>query len=250
MRLARGRRPGAHVRRRVREPRDQARRAARGGRGTRTASPSPRATSSAGPPSSPACSTTSRRSSRSTRWAWTSPASATTSSTRAPTELLRMQEGGCHPVDGCYFPDQPYAGADFPWLAANVVKKDGSGTLLPGTWVKEIAGTKVGFIGMTLEATPTIVNPSGRLDRRLQGRGRDGQRPGGGAEEAGRQGDRRPHARGRPQQRHLQPVRRHLRADRDDGDASSAPRSTRSSRVTPTTRTSAPSPTRPATRAS
>ena len=77
------------------------------------------------------------------------------------TELLRMQEGGCHPVDGCYFPDQPYAGADFPWLAANVVKKDGSGTLLPGTWVKEIAGTKVGFIGMTLEGTPTIVNPSG-----------------------------------------------------------------------------------------
>ena len=77
------------------------------------------------------------------------------------TELLRMQEGGCHPVDGCYFPDQPYEGADFPWLAANVVNRDGSGTLLPGTWVKEIAGTKVGFIGMTLEATPTIVNPSG-----------------------------------------------------------------------------------------
>ena len=77
------------------------------------------------------------------------------------TELLRMQKGGCHPVDGCYFPDQEYAGADFPWLAANVVKKDGSGTLLPGTWVKEVAGTKVGFIGMTLEATPTIVNPSG-----------------------------------------------------------------------------------------
>ena len=23
-----------------------------------------------------------------------------------------------------YFPDEPYAGADFPWLAANVVKKD------------------------------------------------------------------------------------------------------------------------------
>jgi len=77
------------------------------------------------------------------------------------TELLRMQEGGCHPVDGCYFPDEPYAGADFPWLAANVVKRDGGGTLLPGTWVKEIAGTKVGFIGMTLEATPTIVNPAG-----------------------------------------------------------------------------------------
>lgn len=75
-------------------------------------------------------------------------------------ELLRMQEGGCHPVDGCYFPT-PYPGADFQWLAANVVKKDGSGTLLPGTSVKEIAGTKVGFIGMTLEATPTLVSPAG-----------------------------------------------------------------------------------------
>ena len=77
------------------------------------------------------------------------------------TELLRMQNGGCHPVDGCYFHGAPYAGADFPWLAANVVKKDGSGTLLPGTWVKKIDGVKVGFIGMTLEATPTLVNPSG-----------------------------------------------------------------------------------------
>ncbi|HET7822385.1 MAG TPA: bifunctional metallophosphatase/5'-nucleotidase [Ornithinibacter sp.] len=77
------------------------------------------------------------------------------------TELLRMQKGGCHPVDGCYFPDQPYAGAAFPWLAANVVKKDGSGTLLPGTWVKSIGGTKVGFIGMTLEGTPTLVDPAG-----------------------------------------------------------------------------------------
>ena len=38
-------------------------------------------------------------------------------------ELLRMQNGGCHPVDGCYFPDEPYAGADFQWLSANVVNE-------------------------------------------------------------------------------------------------------------------------------
>jgi len=76
-------------------------------------------------------------------------------------ELLRMQEGGCHLVDGCYFPDEPYAGADFPWLAANVIKKDDGKTLLPGTWVKEISGTKVGFIGMTLEGTDLLVSPGG-----------------------------------------------------------------------------------------
>ncbi|MBK8468773.1 MAG: bifunctional metallophosphatase/5'-nucleotidase [Actinomycetales bacterium] len=77
------------------------------------------------------------------------------------TELLRMQNGGCHPVAGCYFTDAPYAGADFQWLAANVVRKDTGTTLLPGTSVKTVNGVRVGFIGMTLEATPALVNPSG-----------------------------------------------------------------------------------------
>ncbi|MEO5609366.1 MAG: bifunctional metallophosphatase/5'-nucleotidase [Ornithinibacter sp.] len=77
------------------------------------------------------------------------------------TELLRMQKGGCHPTDGCYFPDAPYDGADFQWLSANVVKKDTGKTLLPGTSIKKIRGMKVGFIGMTLEGTPTLVDPAG-----------------------------------------------------------------------------------------
>ncbi|HRW19456.1 MAG TPA: bifunctional metallophosphatase/5'-nucleotidase [Dermatophilaceae bacterium] len=77
------------------------------------------------------------------------------------TELLRMQNGGCHPKDGCYFPEAPYAGADFQWLAANVVRKDNGQTLLPGTSIKTVGGVKIGFIGMTLEATPTLVNPAG-----------------------------------------------------------------------------------------
>ena len=47
------------------------------------------------------------------------------------TELLRMQNGGCHPVDGCYFPDEPYPGADFQWLAANVVDEATGKTPLP-----------------------------------------------------------------------------------------------------------------------
>ena len=75
-------------------------------------------------------------------------------------ELLRMQNGGCHPVDGCYLP-QPFTGAKFQYLAANVVKKADGKTLLPGTSIKQIGGTKVGFIGMTLEATPTLVSPAG-----------------------------------------------------------------------------------------
>ncbi len=69
-------------------------------------------------------------------------------------ELLRMQNGGCHPDDGCYFPDEPYPGADFQWLAANVVNDAGE-TPLPPYEIKRIKNVKVGFIGMTLEATDT-----------------------------------------------------------------------------------------------
>ena len=76
------------------------------------------------------------------------------------TELLRMQDGGCHPVDGCYFPGDPYPGADFQWLAANVV--DGSGeTPLPPYWIERVNNVEVGFIGMTLEATDTLVAAAG-----------------------------------------------------------------------------------------
>ncbi len=77
------------------------------------------------------------------------------------TELLRMQNGGCHPVDGCYFPEAPYAGADFQWLAANVVNETTGETPLPPYWVKKFQSIKVGFIGMTLEATDTLVAAAG-----------------------------------------------------------------------------------------
>ena len=77
------------------------------------------------------------------------------------TELLRMQNGGCHPVDGCYFPDSPYKGAEFQWLAANVVKEGTGKTPLPPYWIKKIQSVKVGFIGMTLEATDTLVAAAG-----------------------------------------------------------------------------------------
>lgn len=76
-------------------------------------------------------------------------------------ELLRMQYGGCHPVDGCYFPDLPYAGADFQWLAANVVDEISGATPLPPYWIERYNNVKVGFIGMTLEATDTLVAASG-----------------------------------------------------------------------------------------
>jgi 5'-nucleotidase len=77
------------------------------------------------------------------------------------TELLRMQNGGCHPVDGCYFPDEPYPGADFQWLAANVVNETTGETPLPPYWIERFNNVEVGFIGMTLEATDTLVAAAG-----------------------------------------------------------------------------------------
>jgi 5'-nucleotidase len=76
------------------------------------------------------------------------------------TELVRMQEGGCHPVDGCQDGDG-FAGAEFDFLAANVVRESDGTTLFPAYRIARVGSTKVAFIGMTLEGTPTIVTPSG-----------------------------------------------------------------------------------------
>jgi 5'-nucleotidase len=75
-------------------------------------------------------------------------------------ELLRMQEGGCHPVDGCLDGDD-FAGADFHFLAANVTWKDNNQPIFPAYETRSFNGVSVAFIGMTLEGTPSIVTPSG-----------------------------------------------------------------------------------------
>ncbi|MFD7877543.1 bifunctional metallophosphatase/5'-nucleotidase [Streptomyces sp. NPDC059766] len=75
-------------------------------------------------------------------------------------ELARLQNGGCHPTAGCYT-DKKFKGADFPYLAANVIdEKTGKPILKPYTvWKKN--GVKIGFIGVTLEGTPGIVSADG-----------------------------------------------------------------------------------------
>ena len=84
------------------------------------------------------------------------------------TEVLRLQYGGCHPIDGCYFPGDPYAGADFNWLAANVTEDGvidvGTGRLetpLPEYEIRTVNGTNIAFIGMTLEGTDELVAAAG-----------------------------------------------------------------------------------------
>ncbi|CAM5340199.1 5'-nucleotidase OS=Streptomyces antimycoticus OX=68175 GN=SANT12839_045760 PE=3 SV=1 [Streptomyces antimycoticus] len=76
-------------------------------------------------------------------------------------QLSRMQNGGCHPKEGCYEKGKTFPGADFPYLAANVTdEKTGKPILKPYTVWKH-KGVKIGFIGLTLEGTPDIVTAEG-----------------------------------------------------------------------------------------
>jgi 5'-nucleotidase len=98
-------------------------------------------------------------------------------------ELQRLQYGGCLP-DGAGLNNQDscaagtFSGANFHILAANVkyaakvtvattnqkhpgTAKNAGKTILPAYWVKNFNGAKVGFIGMTLKETPSIVTAAG-----------------------------------------------------------------------------------------
>ncbi|MEO8829081.1 bifunctional metallophosphatase/5'-nucleotidase [Lapillicoccus sp.] len=81
-------------------------------------------------------------------------------------ELQRMQRGGCiddgdgaNNQNSCA--DHTFTGADFHYLAANVVKVRSGKTILPPFRVISVGGAKIGFIGMTLHDTPSIVTASG-----------------------------------------------------------------------------------------
>ena len=81
---------------------------------------------------------------------------------RGSAELLRMQNGGCAKNtlrEPCAV-DKGFGGARFQYLAANVLKQDGT-TLFPATALKTFGPVRIGFIGMTLRETGILVTPSG-----------------------------------------------------------------------------------------
>ena len=93
-------------------------------------------------------------------------------------ELLRMQDGGCHPVDGCLDGDD-FAGANFQLPGGQRGRATTTARrIFPAYKMRSFAGAKVAFIGMTLEGTPAIVTPSGVGGLDLLGRGGYGQRAG------------------------------------------------------------------------
>ena len=80
---------------------------------------------------------------------------------RVVEDYIPAREDGCHPEDGCGDGD-PFHGAEFDFLAANVKYKTSGETIFPPYAIHEFArGVQVAFIGMTLEGTPQIVSPDG-----------------------------------------------------------------------------------------
>ena len=74
-------------------------------------------------------------------------------------ELLRMQNGGCHPVDKCQGP-HPFEGAKFHYLAASTIDTASGRTVFPPYEVQNFEGVPVAFIGLTLKGTAGIISPS------------------------------------------------------------------------------------------
>jgi 5'-nucleotidase len=80
---------------------------------------------------------------------------------RGSDELKRMQSGGCEKFTRrtpCAV--EPFAGARFRYLAANVLQANGT-TVFPATGIKKFGPVTIGFIGMTLKSTANLVTPSG-----------------------------------------------------------------------------------------
>ncbi len=80
-------------------------------------------------------------------------------------ELLRKQTGGCEQYtsrEPCQV--EQFAGADFQFLSASTYTEDGT-TLFPATGIKRFGSgageVSVGFIGLTLEGTPSLVAAGG-----------------------------------------------------------------------------------------
>ena len=124
-------------------------------------------------------------------------------------ELLRMQNGGCHPLAGCRGPSK-FAGAKFRYLAASTIDRRTGKTLLPAYEVKEFEGIPVAFIGLTLKDTPKVVSPSGVAGLEFRDEAETVNAPGARAQAARHRGHRRADSRRRVPDRRLQRVSGHL----------------------------------------
>ncbi len=80
-------------------------------------------------------------------------------------EMRRLIYGGNH-LNGPFLED-PYRGARFPYVCANVVDANTNKPVLPPYVIKHVRGIPVAFIGAVLKETPLIVTPTGVADVRF-----------------------------------------------------------------------------------
>jgi 5'-nucleotidase len=77
-------------------------------------------------------------------------------------EMMRLQHGGNH-AQGPFLED-PWKGAVYPTVLANVVHRESGKPLFPSWVVRRLGGVRVGVIGAVLKETPSIVVPAGITD--------------------------------------------------------------------------------------
>ena len=104
-------------------------------------------------------------------------------------ELLRMQNGGCHPVDKCQGP-HPFLGAKFHYLAASTFEKSTGKTVLPALRDQGVRGHSGRLHRPDLEGHAEHHLAGQRRRPRIPRRGRDGERAGARIEGARRRGHR------------------------------------------------------------
>ncbi|MDC3415217.1 bifunctional metallophosphatase/5'-nucleotidase [Terrihalobacillus insolitus] len=76
-------------------------------------------------------------------------------------ELKRLIDGGSHDVTG------DFAGASFPYIAANVVDKTTGETILPPYAIERVNGMQIGFVGIITQQAKNAIIPSAIEDVRF-----------------------------------------------------------------------------------
>ena len=65
--------------------------------------------------------------------------------------------------------DNPYGGAEWEYIAANLKVRATGDPAVPATWIKEVGGVQVGFVGAVTEELPSLVSPDGIADIQVTG---------------------------------------------------------------------------------
>lgn len=80
-------------------------------------------------------------------------------------EMLRLIHGGTHPQGP--FLQQPYLGAAFPYLCANLVRESSGEPLFTPSLIRMVDGVPVGFIGAVLQGAAIFLPPEHLAGLRL-----------------------------------------------------------------------------------